>query len=188
MANQKKLPGKWLFGLAAIIFIIGLIFFLVSVSKILKSNSGSRQIVAPCKVEISLPKSGKYTIYYEYQSVIDNKFYRSSEKVPGLECSLVSKKTGKNIEIVPASFSSSYSKGNRLGVGIFDFNIDEPGEYEFTAKYKEDQSEEEIVLMIEQGYVLKFIGSVFFSIMILGVSATISLAIVIITLILRRRK
>ncbi len=46
--------------------------------------------------------------------------------------------------------STSYALGDRAGDSLFEFGIDEPGDYILTAEYEGDRTEPEVVLAIGQ--------------------------------------
>ncbi len=161
MNEQAIRPGRWLYGLAAVIFLSGWGLFGVILWKSL-SGIGERlqQVVVPGTAEVSLPKPGKYTIFHEYQSVVGSRIYSMAQDIPGLECSLQNKATGAPVELSRSVSSSSYSVGGRSGVSFMDFHIGQPGTYLLSAAYPEGVSGPETVLAVGQGVGLRIVAGV----------------------------
>jgi len=187
-----KKPSRWFYLLGAMIAIAGLAFFiftLVSFFGVLfKGFENSHQFAVPGGDEFTLSEAGRYTVYYEYESVLGNKVYRTGEKLPLIEVFLKNKQTGKKIDITSSAASQTYSMGSRSGIAMFDFIAKLPGEYKLYAKYAEGRSGPEIVLSVQKGFD-DFVGGIFktiaLSFVILFGSFAIAALIIIFTLIKR---
>ena len=69
-------PSRWYYGLAILVFIGGVVSFALFLHKNLNSLSNSlTQVVMPGKWDITLPMTGKYTIFYEYCSLAGNRVF-----------------------------------------------------------------------------------------------------------------
>jgi hypothetical protein len=157
----------------------------------------STQVVVPGSSNITLQQTGKYTIFYEYRSNVGNRIYSTGENIPGIIVNIVSRGTGDEIPLSSASTNSSYSIGSRSGIGLFDFDIDEPGIYELSASYPAVQGQQkepgqEIVLAVIHGSVIERIfgsimGTVANAMAIVFVPFVVGVAIIIITFLKRRR-
>lgn len=192
VANQHRKPSRIFYVIGFAIIIIGIPLFAILVFSSINNIVGDNdlvQLVVPSRGDIRLEKTGKYTIYHEYRSVIDNRVYSSSpQEISGLEIALVSKTTGMPIPIVEASVSSTYSVGSRSGISLFDFNIDEPGTYELSAFYPDGHTEPKVVLAIGHGLVGKIIWTALQGVGILLGTFTAGSIIVIMTFLKRREK
>jgi hypothetical protein len=196
--NRKPSPIFYVIGFAIIIIGIPLFAILVfsSINNIVgDSNSAVSgdndliQLVVPGRGDIRLEKTGKYTIYHEYRSVIDNRVYSSSmQEISGLEIALASRTTGMPIPIDEPSVSSTYSVGSRSGISLFDFNIDEAGTYELSAFYPDGQLEPKLVLAVGHGFVGKIVWTALQGVGILLGTFTVGSIIVIMTFLKRREK
>ena len=109
-------------------------------------EAGMIRVVAPGSATLALDKPGTYTIFHEKQSVVDDRYY-ASETVTGLRVGLVGEAGGAPIRIFEPSTSTSYSIGNRKGISIFAFTVDQPGRYRLTTSMAGGQA----VLAIGQG-------------------------------------
>ena len=65
----------------------------------------STQVIVPGSGDITLQQTGKYTIFYEYRSVVGNRIYSTGENIPGIIVNITSKDTGDELP-----FSSKCSK------------------------------------------------------------------------------
>jgi hypothetical protein len=187
MDKQPLKPSRWYYGLAVLVFVVGAVFFVRILYKNLSSLTDTLiQVIVPGEKEITLSDVGKYTIFYEYQSVVDGKIYVTGD-LAGLQCALTSKETGANIELSRPTMSSTYAVGGRAGKSVLAFSIDQPGNYRFSAWYSEGQKGQEIVLAIGSGFTKKLTGTIFNGIAIFFGTIAISSAIVVITAIKREK-
>ena len=161
----------------------------------------SIQVLAPSSSDITLSQPGKYTVFYEYRSIVGNRVYSTSQDIPSIQINLVSKDTGDEIPLSSASVNRTYTIGSRSGVGLFDFVIDEPGAYELSASYppaaaagqlEEEGQEQEIVLAIIHTSVIEKIfgsimGMVTSTVVVMFIPFVVGVAIIIITFIKRRK-
>src|SRR3989337_1895065 len=109
VANQNRKPSRVFYVIGFAIIIIGIPLFAIlvfsSINNIIDDRnltvSGDNdlvQLVVPERADIRLEKTGKYTIYHEYRSVIDNRVYaRYPQEISGLEIVVLSKATGTPI-------------------------------------------------------------------------------------------
>ncbi len=179
-------PGRWYYGLAAAVFVAGCVYFGVFLwQNISRIGENLARVVVPGKSQLTLSKPGKYTIFYEHQSVVGSKVYSTSRDLSGLECSLVSKDTGADIALSPSTMNSTYSLGSRSGVSVLEFQIEGAGTYELSAHYSEGQEGPEVVLAVGEGFAQDILKTVFGALGILFGTIGLAVAIVVITLIKR---
>jgi len=157
----------------------------------------SIQVVVPGSSDITLTQSGKYTVFYEYQSMVGNRIYSTGEDIPDIQVNLVSNDTGAEIPLSSASVTSTYTIGSRSGIGLFDFVIDQPGAYELSASYpavlgqQQEQGPEIVLAIIHGSAVEKLFGSIMGTVAgalaIVFIPFVAGVAIIIITFIKRRK-
>lgn len=198
-SSQTKIkPSRWFYVIGIVVLIAGpaissifLFSTMVSTMNTL-TEIPSIQVVMPGRNDMTLSQTGKYTIYYEYQSVVGNRVYSTGEDLPGIQVNLMSKDTGTEIPLSRTSMGTSYTVGGRSGVSLFDFTIDKPGTYELAASYPSSIQGPQIVLAIFQtSSVDKMIGSimgtVFGGLAIVFVPFAAGIAIIVITFLKRRK-
>lgn len=187
MEKQAIQPSRWFYVLAGLVFVIGAVLFAVLLFKNLSGLTDALiQVVVPGETDVTLSETGKYTIFYEYQSVVGNKVYATGE-LSGLQCALTSQETGAQLELSPPSGSSTYTLGGRAGRSIWAFSIDKPGTYQISAWYSEGQEGQEVVLTIGHGFAKKLMGTIFSAIGILFGSIAIAVVIAVVTAIKREK-
>ncbi len=157
----------------------------------------SIQVVVPGSSDITLSQPGKYSVFYEYQSMVGNRIYSTGENIPGIQVNLVSKDTGDEIPLSGTSVNRTYTIGSRSGIGLFDFAIDQPGTYELSASYPAVQGQQqeqspEIVLAVIHGSAVEklfdsIMGTVAGALAIVFIPFVVGVAIIIITFIKRRK-
>jgi hypothetical protein len=186
MVSQEISPSRGYYALAALVFLAGLGFFVFVLWKGLTgATSKLQQVVAPGRAEITLSEPGDYTIFYEHESVIGNRVYSTTEDVPGLECTLVSKNTGAPVQLSRSTVNTTYSFGGRSGKSVLDFHVGQPGIYELTSGYPRSGQGPEVVLAVGHGVTMGILTTVFGALGIFFGSIALSLAILVVTLVKR---
>lgn len=185
MSNKIR-PGRWLYVLSAVIFVVGIsLFIYLLISGISSMNTGRNRVAVPGKHTIEFETAGKKHVFYEFNSVYNGKMYSTSEEIDGLFCSLINKKTGKEIDLKTTLGNYTYSIGSSSGRSVFEFVIDEPGDYEFKAWYENEGPT--VIFAIGENYVGKIFFMIFSCISILMISIFTSLIILIITIVKRNK-
>ncbi|MGC1134141.1 MAG: hypothetical protein WA941_15050 [Nitrososphaeraceae archaeon] len=191
--NQTRIkPNRWFYVIGAGLFVLGpvlsLLFVLSTISTV--TQMPSIQVVVPGGTDVTLLETGKYTIFYEYQSIVRNRVFSTGQDIPGIQVSLVSKDTGAEIPLSRTSMSTTYAMGGREGVGIFDFTIDKPGTFELSASYpsvEQQQDRPEIVLSIFHGFTDRLIGTLVTALSLFIVPSGAGLGVLVITYLKRRK-
>ena len=158
-------PSRWHYVIGAAVIGLGFILSLVILITSITNAFPDIRIVVPGTHELELESTGTYTIFYEYRSTVDGKKYLTGESlstISGIDIRLESKGDAQQIPLENPFGSTSYTVGSRSGESLFEFDIDEPGEYILTAEYENDRTEPEVVFAIGQfdiwGTVLSFFG------------------------------
>lgn len=187
MDTEVIKPGKVFYLVSGAVFVIGIILFVVLLLTGITSsvNRLDTRIVVPGTQTIELKETGKYSIYFEYRSVLDGKVYET-ESIVGLMCSLKNTETGQSVNLSNSIINSNYSISGRQGKSIFDFDINKPGKYEFKAWYKSERGEE-AVLAIGKGFGGSLVRTILLCIGVLIISLGASIAIFVVTLVRRNR-
>ncbi len=146
--NVSKGPGLWLFGVGALIIIIPLILAIVLLVVDLFDSDPKTRFVVPGTHELDFDDSGKYTIYYEYQSSINGRGYSSSEYLKSIEVDLQSEDGSIIVPLSTSEGNATYQIGGRAGRSLFSFDIEEPGTYIIHADYQDGTSTPEVVFAI----------------------------------------
>ena len=163
-------PSRWYYALAVLIFVTGVCLFVLILFQFLPEFVVVR-VVVPGQSDIELSKAGTYTIFHEYRSLVDGKFYNTTRGLSGLRCRVTSSAMGTAIPLSEPSMTSSYAFGSRAGVSVLKFSIEQPGIYKLSAEYPPGQAGPEGVLTVGQG-LAKGIGTalvVFFGSMTGGI-------------------
>lgn len=153
-------PSKLLYAFSGLIFIVGIIsFVVVLVTGIISSmNCINNRVVVPGTDTIELKEPGNYTIYFEYRSVVNGKVYDTSN-INGLVCKLRDTETGEYVKLENSSSNSTYTVNGREGQSLFSFSINKAGIYEIDAVYESGEGEE-AVLAIGKGFVLVLVRTI----------------------------
>lgn len=164
--KQKITPSRWFYLLGIIVIIAApVIFGIFLFSSIMPIMSGlsqmpSTQVIVPGSSDINLSESGKYTIFYEYQSVVGNRVFSTGENLPEIRVSLVSKETSLEIPLSRPAMSMTYEVGGRSGVAVIAFAIEKPGIYELSINRTAHQGPEIVLSIIHESILGNFFGSI----------------------------
>lgn len=203
-APPRIKPSRWFYVIGIIILVGGPIISSIFLFSSVGSNIGdmtevpSMRAVVPGSGDITIPQTGKYTVFYEYRSMVGNRIYSTGEDIPGIQVTLVSKDTGAEIPLSAASVNTTYTIEGRSGIALFDFVIDQPGVYELSASYpvalqgQQQEQRPEIVLAVFHGKSLEelfgsIMGTVGGVLAIASVPFAVGIAIIVITFLKRRR-
>jgi len=194
MNGQNVRPGHFFYGLGALLLIISIFGAALLGHSVFKDISGLtdmlRQVVVPGKSDITLVETGKYTIFYEHESVVGDKVYWTGQSFPaGLECHLKNKATGAGVPLARPMGSSTYSLGQRSGQSILEFRIDQPGTYEISAAYGKGQSGPDVVIAVGHGFAKAIIvvAAKIISVLIFFLLGAAAIAMILVIIVKRRK-
>jgi len=112
-----------------------------------------QSVIVPGEGDVQLEQAGRYTVCYEYRSVIGGTIRCTPEDPPPLQCALTSQSNGREIPVKPLDMGYRYTRGASEGVGVWSFNIDKPGNYKLVARYPQGvEGPEEVVLTVVKGF------------------------------------
>ena len=192
--TQKASPGRWLYLLALLIFIFGvLIAIVLVVSSIVHFRNVSNafvRVVAPGTTTVQLHDSGAYTIYYEYEATVNGQTYSTGETPPNMIVEITSVATGAAVAVQSAD-SGTYSVDSSSGIAVMSFNIDKPGAYKIATRYSDGSTSGSVVLAIGHGIARNIVwgvGSILGSIGVFCGTTFFAFLITLIVFIMRQRK
>lgn len=188
MTPQIIKPSRWYFLLSPLIIGLGVtLFFLITIKGISGIPDKLTQMEAPGMSEMTFSVAGKYTIFYEHQSVLNGKVYDTGENLSGLWCNVISKETNSPVALTQPSVSTTYTVGNRSGVSVLEFTIERPGVYQVSAKYPEKPDGHKVVLALGHGVASTITATVVGALSALFGSIALAVVIAIIIFMKRRR-
>lgn len=187
MESIEVKPSRIFYGISVLVFAVGLgLFLFVLLNGIFSVvEKIGMQVIVPGTEIIELKEAGKYSIFYEYESVIDGKIY-SSNSIYGLKCTLKDVNTGDFITLSNSKSNFNYSVNGREGRSVLEFVIDKPGKYEFEAWY-ETENDNKAVLAIGKGFGSTLFVTILLSFITLFGSLATSIIIFVITFVKRRK-
>jgi hypothetical protein len=191
---RKASPGRWLYLLALLIFMVGvLIAIALVVSSIVHFRNVSDafvRVVAPGTTTVHLRDAGDYTIYYEYEATVDGQTYSTGETPPNMIVEITSVATGAPVG-VQSDDSGLYSVDSSSGIAVMRFSIDKPGQYQIATRYSAGSTGGDVVLAIGHGIARNIvwgIGSIIGSIGVFCGTTFFAFLLTLIVFILRQRK
>ena len=181
-------PSLWYISIGVVLFLLGVgLFVYFLFSGIVHITDSLTQVVVPGRAELTLTTPGTYAVFLEEQSVVNGRIYSTTEAVNGLQCSVVSLPGKQKIDLRRPAGSTTYDVGGRHGRSVLEFQIREPGQYEFACDYPGESKGPQAVVAVGKGVgagILRTIGLSFVSIL----GGMISGALVIIVVVVMRER
>lgn len=138
---------------AIIVMLVGICATVsILIYTILNVDNELKRFIIPFENEVYLNTTGKYTLFHEYKTSINNTYHYSDESsLIDSEISVINKNTGNKVNVYSSSMTSSYSINNSEGVSIMSFEISDPGEYIIDVKSSKVNENNPLVLTISDG-------------------------------------
>ncbi|MCD4784589.1 MAG: hypothetical protein K8T10_12280 [Candidatus Eremiobacteraeota bacterium] len=176
MNSANKTRGIMLIIASVLILLFGIGFFIFFlVQKVRDLTAGMERFPMPGSVRVNLEEAGKYSIFHEYKGTYDGKRYHSPRNIAGLELGIKEKKTGRDIQLKRPTASKTYSFSNSAGYGIYDFEIQQPGEYIFTGKFKSGKGNK-VILAVTHGFTARIMKVVVSGLLLLFITIILAVA------------
>lgn len=93
-----------------------------------------QRFTAPGEVTLSLPQTGKYIIYHEFNSTLHGQTFTNAPGLQGLSARLTDG-SGQAIPLTEIRWPDKYAFKERKGEAMWQFEIDEPGGYALRVDY-----------------------------------------------------
>jgi hypothetical protein len=146
------------------------------------------RIVVPGKAELSFAKAGKYTIYYEYRSVVDGQTFDTDKNIPtGLKVTITDAKGNAIDSLQRYDGDLSVSSSGIAGKAVFTFKLTEPGHYFFAAQTA-NAGQGKFVLSVGKGFAGRVLRALLFGGLLALVGLAIGLPVIIRTAVKRGRE
>jgi hypothetical protein len=184
LAQNQSGPGRAGYILALGVFLLGLIgagvLAAVFFFGLMGLGDDLQRVVGPGSDEIELTETGRYTVFYEYESRVDGVDHSTDREPPQIDIGVERLSDGAEIEVGRARGETSYSLREHSGESIRQFRVDEPGTYRITISYADGSQEPEVVLALGEGVgrgLLTSIGAFFGSGIIFCVLTMVAIGI-----------
>ena len=179
--RTASMPGRkwnWVAGAVGVAGAAGFVSLLLS--GIGDIGDALRQMRAPGEIELALDVPGTYTIFHEYESVFEGRYYASPAAVSGLEVRVTPLAGGAVVAVRGAGSNANFALAGRSGVSIFEFAIADPGPYRVSAAYAGGGDSPAVVLAIGHDFMGKLLAIILggFGIMIAGLGGAGAIAAV----------
>ena len=102
MIVEQSTPGRWRYLVAAAIGVTGLVLFGVFLFRGLMDLAPGIQVVVPGRHEFHLADPGRYTVFHEHRSVVEDRVYSTGQGLGGLECGLSALGSGFPVQLSQA--------------------------------------------------------------------------------------
>lgn len=151
MVNQNVKPSRKFYLIPLTCILVSVYIFVSLVLGVLNMHKSLERVIMPGETVVTLTETGNYIIFYEHKSVVDNRTYSTGEDLPNLEYRLVAEATGAQVPLVSTgSRRTTYTGDTHSGLSVFNFSIEHPGNYKFSAWYPGRQRGKEVVFAIGQ--------------------------------------
>ena len=182
----KPPPARGWYGLSAILILAAVAIVAVFIIYRIHAITGMlQQVVVPGQATLTLDEPGDYTIFHEYESVVDGKLYYAMS-LSGLNVT-VTGPDGARVTLTTPGATSRYNLSSRSGVSVFAFTATKPGAYRLVAAYDNGRNEPQTVLAVGKGFLASILLTVFGALLIMFAGIGGGAAIAVIVFIKRRR-
>ncbi len=185
-ASQSRGPSWWYLALAPIFLAIGIGALTWSIVHFVKAvaNEPSR-FDAPGEFQTTFDKPGKYAIFQQYPANESPAFDGSSER-PYPVCEVTSADGQRQIKVSYASGSVTQGINERVYTPIYEFDIEQPGQYRIMTRRGNEADKTKFILGVgPQLNVAGPIASMFIGPAVCCGSFVLALVVVIVFLVLR---
>jgi hypothetical protein len=181
------MPGRKWYAIALVVLVAGAAAAGVMVYTRLSDLSRELvQVIVPGEADVTFSQPGTYTIYFEAESVVNGRYYRTAGDIAGLLVRVRST-NGVEVDLASPSFSSNYSIAGRSGEAVLTGTIVEPGRYHLAAGYTDGRTEPQAVLAIGLGVPGKILSTILTALAIGACSFLAAVATVAVTFLKRRK-
>ena len=164
-ADGRTSGRNYLLGIA--VLVAGALFLTVFLVTRPQTGVPDVRMVVPGEHEVALEESGKYTVFYEYTSVVGNRSFTTREELSGLFSRLISRmvvtvaeKGGSRLAASRPPAPVSYDTGDRAGVSVLQFEVEEPGAYVVNARYSGGRGRDIVLAIGQVGELPSIVGAV----------------------------
>ena len=162
MDSRRTVPSRRHYLVGSFILVVGVSLFALLLFLRIERYTPHIRAVVPGTHQVELDRSGKYTVSYEYRSVIAGRFYFTDEVLPGILVRIAPAGGSEPRPLSRPANSRTYDARGRAGGSILEFEIDKSGTYELTAVYADNADRGDIVLAIGQYSVFRTVLSLLF--------------------------
>jgi hypothetical protein len=116
--ETQTVPPRWHFMAGVLVVLAGAVAFGISLWVELASYRPNIRLVVPGSHEIELYESGTWTVYYEYESVVEDLVFSSNRTLAGLLVGISRMGDAEHLELTQVLERESYEKGEFAGDSV----------------------------------------------------------------------
>ncbi|NLX23190.1 MAG: hypothetical protein GXY55_16180 [Phycisphaerae bacterium] len=155
-------PGRWLYGLAAALLVVGFIVAagctISMIRMIMQAGEGFTRIVVPGEGVVQVDEPVTLTIYHEYSGWVDGQTYSNPKNLPTLKVA-VTGPDGQPVPVQAGGANETYTMGAREGVALSRFDASQTGEYRVAGSLSADVAEQ-TVIAVGESFLGRLLGTI----------------------------
>ena len=156
-------PSRWHYLAGGLLLVAGAVLFVVFLIVELQGYKPHIRVVVPGTHRIELEDAGEYTVYYEYESVIEGRTFSSDRTLSGILVGITRVGEPEPLKLTHVSERDTYETAQYAGGSILTFEGEGPGAYEITAVFPDRfQTGPSIVLAIGRFSLVRTVFSLLF--------------------------
>jgi len=133
MNDQTKKPSWLWFLVAGLILVVGIAAAVgIFIGGISSAVNSLQRMIVPATQTMTFDEPGRYGIYHEHHSVFKGRTFRQWPGQIDLEATVTRLSDGTQIPVEGSTINTTYTFGQRKGRGMFQFDIEQAGQYEIT--------------------------------------------------------
>jgi len=130
-------------------------------------------VEAPGETEIHFSETGPYVVFHEYQRTQDSRGTLKGGEATDLNLELVNTATGETVAVQEVERMQRHVIRRIIRDSAFRFEIDDAGDYRFSAQYPPEQAGAPLTLVIGELYGDQIIGTMLNGLAILGATGVL---------------
>ena len=131
MNHQAKKPSWLWFLVVGLILVAGIAAAVgIFVGGISSAANSLQRMIVPATQTMTFDEPGRYGIYHEHRSVLKGRTFRQWPGQIDFEATVTRLSDGAQIPVEGSTINTTYTLGKRQGRGIFQFDIEQAGQYE----------------------------------------------------------
>lgn len=159
---NKNEPSKGWYIVAVLLLLSGLyISYSIIKKEIGMLNNSFTRIIIPGESIVTFDKAQRYTLNYEYKSIVNGKEYVTDNEFPsGLNLRIIDLRTNQEINLFH-THEMNYSTEDYKGKSLFSFTIPSEGRYKIVGSTTNGSDLQNVVLSIDHGFIPRLLMMIF---------------------------
>lgn len=172
--------ASWPFWVLGVVVVLagGSGFFAFLIPGVLGLSEGMIRVESPGETEISIDRTGTWTIFHESVTSTGGPMDGQGEGSFDIRCTVTRKSDGLEVAVRPCAANLTYSNMDRSGYGVLEFTVDEPGAYVLLC-----ESGDAVTLAVAHEFMGNLMRTIFGSCAVSGVAVLLAAVLIVVAVV-----